>query len=127
MALPAEADIPFILSRIRPGADWGWKGGAYNDPANIEWRDAGQTLPTLAELEAEWTIIAGETVTANTVRQQLKTAYAPLAGTAVGSLTNPQLVLLVEILCYIMGGVDEKTRVLLPANQWKKAKEILKA
>jgi len=120
-------DIPLILSRIRPAADWGWKGGAVSDPANLEWRDGVQDEPTLTELEAEWTAIAAELATAETVRQQLKNEYAPLVGLSLGSLTNAQSRTLLEILCYIMGGIDEETRVLKPANQWQAAKEILKA
>jgi hypothetical protein len=127
MALPSEADIPRILDRIRPAASWGWKGGAASDPANLEWRDQVQPEPTLTELEDEWTAIAAELATAETVRQQLKNEYTPLVGLSLGSLTNAQSRTLLEILVYIMGGIDEETRVLKPANQWQAAKEILKA
>jgi hypothetical protein len=127
MALPSDADIPLILSRIRPGAAWGWLGEDMADPANLDWRDGIQAEPTLQELEDEWTVVLADQATEVAVRQQLKTAYLPLVGKQVSALTNPQLVLLVEILCYIMGGVDEKTRLLKAANQWQAAKEILKA
>lgn len=127
MALPSEADIPRILARIRQNADWGWKGGEYSDPSQVVWRDAVQTEPTLQELEDEWAIIAAEDASADTVRQQLKNEYAPLTGLQISSLTNAQSRLLLEILCYVMGGIDEDTRTLKPANQWEAAKQLLKA
>jgi len=125
--LPVNADIPFILSRIRPNAEWGWKGGAANDPAQVRWRDAVQVEPTEQEYADEWTVIEGEEAAKTTVRQQLKTEYASLAGLALSALTNAQSRTLLEILVYIMGGIDEETRLLKPANQWQVAKELLKA
>jgi len=127
MALPIDADIPLILSRIRLGAAWGWEGDGsnYSDPAHLDWSDQIQVEPTLQELEDEWTIIEAENADKDTVRQQLKDAYAPLAGLSIDALTNTQLKLLVEILVYVMGGIDQETRVLLPASQWNAAKEIL--
>lgn len=127
MALPADADIPRILGRIRPNAAWGWRGGAYSDPANLDWRDVAQTEPTLQELEDEWALIVTDDASKDTVRQQLKAEYAPLVGLQLSALTNAQARTLLEILCYIMGGIDEKTRLLKPANQWQVAKELLKA
>jgi hypothetical protein len=32
-----------------------------------------------------------------------------------------------EIHSYILGGIDEETRLLRPASQWGVAKELLKA
>lgn len=129
MALPFEADIPLILARIRPGAEFGWKGdgSSWSNPANLDWRDGVQTEPTLTELEAEWTVIAAEMASAATVRQQLKAAYALIAGRTYADLTNAELRTMSEIHTYILGGIDEATRECKPANQWAAAKEILKA
>lgn len=127
MALPEEADVRLILSRIRPAADWGWRGGALNDPANLRWRDQVQPEPTLLELEAEWTVIAAERVAATTVRQQLKAEYAPLVGRPFSSYTNPEGRLVIEILFYLAGGLDEKTRLAKSAKDWQAAREILDA
>lgn len=129
MALPTDADIPLILSRIRPGAAWRWTGtdGTYDDPAELIWTDPVQTEPTLTELETDWTAHLAEQTTTATVQNTLKTAFAPLVGRQVSALTNPELVLLVEILCYVFDGVDHQTRLLKPANQWDLAKRALKA
>jgi hypothetical protein len=128
MALPSDADIPLILSRLRPGAEFGWKGdGDYSNPANIDWRDTVQSQPTLSELETEWTVILTEEGTKDTVRQQLKTAYATIAGIPYSDLTNAELRTMSEIHSYILGGIDEETRLLRPASQWGVAKELLKA
>ena len=129
MALPADADIPLILGRIRPGVSYGWKGNGstWSNPGDIEWYDQVSPLPTVTELENEWSAIVAEETTKDSVRQQLKTAYAPLAGRLLTSLTNTEQRLLLEILVYIMGGIDEETRLLRPANQWRVAKELLKA
>lgn len=129
MALPPEADIPLILSRIRPQAEFGWKGdgSSWSNPADIRWRDEVQVEPTLAELEAEWIIIEAERASAATVRQLLKAEYAPLVGLQFSALTNAQLKTMVEILVYILGGIDENTRKLKPASKWQVARELLDA
>ncbi len=129
MALPADADIPRILSRIRPAAAWSWhgNGSTFADPSHLEWADQTQTVPTLQELEAEWTAILNEETTKNSVRQQLKNEYAPLAGRSYSTLTNAELRTISEIHTYILGGIDEQTRLLKPANQWQAVKEILDA
>lgn len=129
MALPSNADIPMILGRIRPNAAWSWRGDgtAWSNPADLEWTDQVQLEPTLQELEDGWTAIVAEEATKDTVRQQLKTEYAPLVGLGLAALTNAQARTLLEILCYVMGGIDEETRLLRPANQWQAAKKLLKA
>lgn len=129
MALPPEADIPLILSRIRPGVDFGWKGDGvlWSDPADLRWLDTVATQPTLIELEDEWALILAERATAATVKQQLKAAYALIAGKSYAELTNAELRTMSEIQSYILGGIDETTRKLKPANQWDVARELLDA
>lgn len=125
MPLPTDADIPLILSRIRPNAEWGWMGGAFSNPANLNWRDQVQIEPTLVELDAEWTVILSEQATELTVKQALKADYLPLVGRPVSALTNSELRTLIEIYAFILGGVDSVTRNLLPPNKWEVAKELL--
>ena len=125
MALPSGADIPLILSRIRPAANWGWRGGATNDSANLNWRDRIQTEPTQSELEAEWNVIEAEQSAGRTVKQTLKATVDAVAGSPVSSLSNQQLVGLVEVLIAIFGGIDFATRNIKPAAKWSIARELL--
>jgi len=125
MELPANADIPFLLSRIRPDAAWGWRGGAVNEMANLDWRDGVQAEPIEAEYAAEQVLVDAEGSTGANVRQQIKTAYAPLAGRPVSALTNAELRTLAEVFAFILGGVDFQTRNLKTAAEWKAALDTI--
>lgn len=50
MEITQNQKIVKALTRLRPNAEWTLLGDDY---ANIEWLDASQTKPTLAEVEAE--------------------------------------------------------------------------
>jgi hypothetical protein len=104
MPLPADADIPFILSRIRPDAEWGWAGGSYADPQNLDWRDSVQIEPTELELETEWDVILVEQASQSTVKQQLVSESASTVGVLLSSLTNAQSRVLLEMILYALGG-----------------------
>lgn len=127
MALPADADIPLILSRIRPAADWHWRGdgSTWSDPADLDWQDPVQVEPDETEMGADWTAYLAEQATALTVKQQLKALVTAVAGSGIQDLTNAQVRDLVEVLVAIMGGVDLETRLVKPANQWTTARDIL--
>ena len=127
MTLPADADIPLILSRIRPGVSYGWKGdgSSWSNPKDVDWYGSSDP-PTLSELESEWSAIVAAENLKTTVRSQLKSDYAPIVGRAISSLTNSEQRTLLEILCYVMGGIDNSSRTFLPLNQWTTAKELLK-
>lgn len=47
-------DIRQILGEIRPGAIYGWKGGAWDDPEQVDWRDEIKIEPTPEEYAAGW-------------------------------------------------------------------------
>lgn len=44
-------NIPLVLQKIRPGAEWSLKGDEYD---GLEWLDAVQTKPTIQDLEDAW-------------------------------------------------------------------------
>lgn len=72
MALPANADIPLILDRIRPGAEWGFIGDNRADVVNLSWRDRVQSEPTEIEMEAEWATIEAEIANSGAPLNQLQ-------------------------------------------------------
>ena len=125
--MPSDADIPLILGRLRPNAEWGWTGDGttYSDPSHIDWRDPVQTEPSESEMETEWTAILAEEAQKLTVRQQLKAEYDLIDGLTVAALTTAQLKTILEIHQYILGGLNEETRQLVPAAEWKRALKAL--
>lgn len=124
MALPADGDVPLILSRIRAGADWGWSGGALNDPANVVWRDLVQFEPTQQEYDDEWVVILAEEASTTTTIQALKANINAVQGLAPSALSNAQNAQMIEVFIAVFGGLDFITRTIKPANQWDAAREI---
>ena len=124
MALPNNADIPLILSRIRAGADWGWKGGSLADPANLDWRDVAQVLPTELEFDSGWAAFLAEEGAQAALRSQIKNDTASTEGVLLSNLTNAEVRQLLEVVLYVFGGIDRNTREIKPVNQWVQAKEV---
>jgi hypothetical protein len=63
-------DIPMILSRRYPGAEWTLNGDTYD---GLTWLSEGEA-PTFAELEAEWATVEFE-VAVEKVEQARAQAY----------------------------------------------------
>ncbi len=51
-------DIPLVLGRLYPNAEWGWLGSYVGPDIGkyelLDWRDKAQAKPKLAEIEAAW-------------------------------------------------------------------------
>lgn len=56
-----KIDIPLMLWRIKPEAEYHWKGSGYGTYADIgEWRSPDIPKPTEAEVYAEWDVYLKE-------------------------------------------------------------------
>jgi hypothetical protein len=125
MALPSDADIPFILADAYPNTEWGMQGEDKSDYANLDWRDTGTTKPTEAELETAWSAIETKISTKSTYRQSIKTRVNAIAGTAYSNLTNAQLKDLMEPVLLALGGIDEQTGNINTVSNWTAARRLL--
>lgn len=81
MATLQEVDIRLVLERLRPRAEYHWKGDTDTGYAALseavgDWRDVTSTLPTEAELLAEWEVCLSEQAAQATKRAALMTLKA---------------------------------------------------
>ncbi len=119
MALPANADVRSLLSRIRAGAEWGWKGGAPNDFTLVRWRDAVQIEPTEAEYAAEQVVVDAENATEATTRTAQRGRAVVLVGQASNGLnTTPELQSAVEQFLLLHEAIDIDGNIK-PIAEWK--------
>jgi hypothetical protein len=118
MALPASADVRLLLSRIRPGASFGWKGGSDSDHTQVVWRDAAQAEPSEAEYLTEHTAVSGENTTRQQTRQAIRARALPAVGKAIADLTNQEFRAAVELDFFNRGNID-RDGLLRPLNQWR--------
>lgn len=118
MALPAEADVRELLGRLRPGADWGWRGGAVNDPAQLRWRDSVQSEPTEAEYLAELLVLDAEKARAAATRAAQLGRLAGIIDLDPSMLTPPEVSVAVEELLFRAGALDPETGAILPIDEW---------
>jgi hypothetical protein len=117
MALPDRSDVPFLLSRIRPGAAWGWKGGKKNDKKNVRWRDGGQVEPSEAEYLAEQAVVDAEvTAEAATVTAQQARAVG-LVGKPANLMAQPDQSHAIEEILRRLGGIDINGNIR-PMDEW---------
>ncbi len=115
--LPVDHDVPFLLSRLRPGAEWGWKGGTPRQTTNVDWRDGVQIEPTEAEYLAEHILFQGELIQAQTTRTDQLTRIGPLVGQNPKNLTIPETGHLVEELMVRAKALDENGDII-PLADW---------
>ncbi len=118
MALHANADVRRLLSRIRPNAEWGWRGGDQNDHTLIRWRDGVQVEPTEAEYLAEQAIVDTEDLSADTARLSLIAAVDALQGTNFDTASLLDMRPLLQILFLERGALDING-TFLPVSEWK--------
>jgi hypothetical protein len=117
MALPSQADVPFLIGRLRPNAEWRWKGGAANDPSQVRWDDRRQTEPTEREYEAEQILVEAETVRREAARAVRLSRSDQLTGKAPKDLTASEVKYTLEALLGIVGALDNDG-LILPINKW---------
>lgn len=117
MALPRNADVRGLLSRIREGAEWGWRGGADNDFTKVRWEDRVQTEPTEAEYLAEQVLVNAENVTKLATRVDQRSRSDTIVGLDPSAFTSAQVGIAVEELLAFGGALDENGLVL-PIEEW---------
>lgn len=110
-------NIPWVLGRIRPGADWAMAGHDHTDYAALIWRDETQTKPTRAEVEAAWQQIEAEQAAQATLRQAVVSRVSSLAGVNVTELSLEQLRPLLAALLYANGALDHGGNIK-PVREW---------
>lgn len=77
-----QVDIRLMLSRLRPGAVYGWRGSGDfgNALESVDWRDTQAAIPTEAEIIAEWDVYQTEEATREAVAlDTVTTALAEIA------------------------------------------------
>jgi len=117
MALPRRADVREILSRIRPGSTFGWKGGQPFDTDLVRWRDSANLEPTEAEYLNELAVIDAEKAVKIATRQAQRGRSNSLVGKAPDRFNQNELKNAVEELLAQAGALDENGDVL-PIPEW---------
>lgn len=117
MALEAGTDIRFVLSRIRAGSTWGWKGGSIDDLNQLDWRDGVQVEPTEQEIADDWILVLAEKETGDTSKDGLTGDVDALTGLAVSALSDAQKTTLLEGVLSQVAGLDGE-RKIRPAADW---------
>lgn len=111
------ADIREILGRIRPNAEWGWKGGNPTDISQLRWRDAIQSKPTQTEIDAEQIVVNTE----NSVREASKSNRNGRGISVVGghgaSLNPAQVAAIIEQILDRLGALDDDGKIK-PLSEW---------
>lgn len=115
--LPEGHDVPFLLGRLRPGAEWGWRGGTPRQTTNVDWRDAVQIEPTEQEYLDEQLLVNAEEVTAEVTRADQLTRITPLVGQNPKNLSPPDIGNLVEELMVRAKALDINGNIL-PVDEW---------
>ncbi len=118
MALSRAADVRFLLSRLRPNAEWGWEGGAANDFTRVDWRDGVQIEPTEAEYAAEQVVVDAEEATEATTRSDQKGRSANIVGVFATALTGSDLQAAIEELLFRFRALD-RNGVIRPVDDWR--------
>lgn len=115
-----ECDIRLVLGRIRPGAEYGWRGdsGLGNTLDAVDWRDNVQTKPLDAEVIADYDAYLIEEQEASTLRQTIITNAQSAVGKSLAALTAAERNALLALLLYKAGGVNPRTGTVNALNTW---------
>lgn len=103
----AAEDIRFILSRIRPDAEWGWKGGDIDDASQVDWRDQTQREPTQAEYDAEQLVIDQEDSDRSNTDTGTRSRLSSTVGKQYTALTSDEKDAILERVLQHAGGMNE--------------------
>ena len=118
-----ECDIRLVLSRIRPGAAYGWRGsgGDYGHTMEVvDWRDQATMKPTEGAVIADWQAYQVEEQEASTLRQTILANAQSAVGKSLDVLTAAERNALIALLLYKAGGVHPRTGVVEPLGDWLK-------
>lgn len=112
------SDVRELLSRIRPNAEWGWKGGNDRQTNNVTWRDSGQTEPTEAEYLTEQAVVAAERSARQAENQARGARLSSTIGKHITATTAAEREALLEQLLFRVGATNKEDGTIKPRNQW---------
>lgn len=118
--LPARANVRVLLGRLRPGSEFGWKGGRDNDTTQVRYRDSATIEPTEAEYLAELAVKDAEDATRTATRAAQSTRSVAVVGTASSALTTlAQITPALEQLLLLHDAIDRNGN-LRPLRDWRR-------
>lgn len=125
-AITTKIDIPLVLGRLVPLAEFQWKGDGFGLYSDIgEWRSPAIPKPTESAVYAEWDVYLAEKTQADALRAQRLADFLEVIGakadTALttidaeitllnGSPTNAQVIA-------ILKAADQRQKALIRAFQ----------
>jgi hypothetical protein len=115
--LPSGADIPQILADIRPGAEWGWKGGSHRDTENVDWRDSVQIEPTEQEYLDGLATVEADKAKGQATRVRQNSRHDQFVGLDPSTLAPPVVTLVVEEILVRLQALDVDG-LILPTDEW---------
>ncbi len=110
-------DIRAALDHVAPGAAYGWRGGAWDDYSQVEWRDEAIPQPTLAQLQTAWQEILAEQQQADDTLIAVKNQALSAVGVALTDLTQTQKEALLAVLLWRAGAID-RDATIKPFSEW---------
>lgn len=115
-----DVNIRLVLSRLRPGAAFGWQGdGDYgNTLADVIWQDPNSTKPDEATVLAEWADCEAEEAEADTLYLTLLANAGAAVGKTLDELTVADRDALVDWMAYNAGGIEPRTGTVKPLADW---------
>lgn len=125
--LDTKIDIPLMLSRLAPTAEYHWRGNGYGLYSDIgEWRSPDILKPTEAEVYAEWDIylLERDQHWAQSIQRAADfQAMVNTKGSAVISAINDELTLLngtptnAQIIAVLKAN-EQRQRAIIKALQY---------
>lgn len=97
------ADIRHIVGRLRPDAEWRWKGGDPTDITQLRWDDLVQVEPTQVEIDAEQIVFEAEEVVRENTNAGQKSKLTTGEGKLFDDLSETERRALLERLCALAG------------------------
>lgn len=119
--LETRIDVPLMLSRLVPSAEFHWKGNGWGTYADIgQWRSPEIPKPSEAEVYAEWDQFllerGGEQEKEDAARAQIEAAKKIVAGMRIEDLAHlspGEMQYLLVALLHRVGGLTPDGRVSL--------------
>jgi len=113
----AAEDIRLLLERLRPGADYRWKGGAESDASKVDWRDGVLIEPTQAEYDTEQLVLDTETTNKATLTAAQRARVLPVVNREFSDLTTAEKDACLERLLNAAGAF-KRNGDFRPLPQW---------
>lgn len=121
-SLNTKIDVPLILGRLVPAAEYHWKGSGYGSYADIgEWRSPGIPKPSEAAVYAEWDVYLAEQARAtgreSVLHIRLSTPAESAVGVQVEQLSPAQVRALLVVLLQREGAIAADGSIK-PLDTW---------